>query len=379
MTLRTAFRWLLTPTLLVGVVAGVILWGGFNTVMEATNTLEFCVSCHEMRDNPFKEYQASVHYRNASGVRAICSDCHVPKDWTHKIVRKAQATNEIIAKLAGTVDTPEKFETRRLDLARHEWARMKASDSRECRNCHSFEAMDHGKQSQKAAGMMSKAAEGGWTCIDCHKGIAHRLPDLMGRAKTMRADLTRAVAAETLAKGDMVTAVGAAPFALTADAAESAGEIAPGAVARIVEVAGERLRLEVSGWRREGSDEKLYAARGKRILQADLQEAAADKVETLRSATDEETDQVWRDSRIEVWAPRAAFTGNAAAVQAYAAELNVAACSFCHDLRPADKLTANDWIGAMNNMKRMTQLTADEARLIQRHLQLGASDMKPAR
>jgi nitrate/TMAO reductase-like tetraheme cytochrome c subunit len=31
-----------------GIVAGIILWGGFNTFMEYTNTYEFCTSCHEM-------------------------------------------------------------------------------------------------------------------------------------------------------------------------------------------------------------------------------------------------------------------------------------------------------------------------------------------
>ena len=32
---------------------GVILWGGFNTGMEATNTMDFCISCHEMEENVY--------------------------------------------------------------------------------------------------------------------------------------------------------------------------------------------------------------------------------------------------------------------------------------------------------------------------------------
>ena len=66
-----------------GFFAGIIFWGGFNTALEATNTLEFCISCHEMRDNVYQEYKKTVHYSNRTGVRAICSDCHVPKDWGH--------------------------------------------------------------------------------------------------------------------------------------------------------------------------------------------------------------------------------------------------------------------------------------------------------
>src|SRR5579864_7111046 len=107
--------------------------------MEYTNRLEFCISCHEMRDTVFAEYQKSVHYMNALGVRAICSDCHVPHDWTAKLIRKVQATNELNHKLVGTVSTPEKFEAHRLELARSVWATMTARNSQECRNCHSFE------------------------------------------------------------------------------------------------------------------------------------------------------------------------------------------------------------------------------------------------
>ena len=72
---------------------GVVFWGGFNWAMEATNTEAFCVGCHEMKDNVFAEYRNTVHYSNKTGVRATCPDCHVPKEWGHKVVRKIQASN----------------------------------------------------------------------------------------------------------------------------------------------------------------------------------------------------------------------------------------------------------------------------------------------
>jgi cytochrome c-type protein NapC len=159
-----------------GFIAGIIFWGGFNTGMEATNQLEFCVSCHEMRDTVYQEYQKTVHFKNRTGVRAVCSDCHVPKDWIHKMQRKIQASGEVWGKITGTIDTKEKFEAKRLELATHEWDRMKASDSRECRNCHSFEGMNAEKQQPRAQQPHSKAVERKQTCIDCHKGIAHQKP-----------------------------------------------------------------------------------------------------------------------------------------------------------------------------------------------------------
>jgi cytochrome c-type protein NapC len=166
-----------------GFVAGIVFWGGFNTAMEATNTEAFCTSCHEMRDNVFVELRRTIHYSNRSGVRAGCPDCHVPHDWTHKIARKMQASKEVWGKIFGTIDTREKFLEHRLTLARHEWARMKANDSLECRNCHGADFMDVTRQSPRAASAHERFLfTGERTCIDCHKGIAHRLPDMSAAA-----------------------------------------------------------------------------------------------------------------------------------------------------------------------------------------------------
>ena len=174
--LRRPPAWSLWSVLAIGAIGGILFWGGFHTAMEATNTLEFCTSCHEMRDTVFEEYKLTAHYTNRTGVRAVCSDCHVPRDWGHKVVRKVKATGEVYGKLMGHIDTKEKFEAQRMQLATNEWNQMKASGSRECRNCHGFLAMDSDKQKPRARTNHKKAQQEGKTCIDCHKGIAHLLP-----------------------------------------------------------------------------------------------------------------------------------------------------------------------------------------------------------
>jgi cytochrome c-type protein NapC len=173
---RPSAKWSVLALVVVGFFAGIIFWGGFHTALEATNTIEFCTSCHEMHDNVYEEYKGTVHDSNRTGVRAVCPDCHVPKDWVHKIARKIQASNEVYHWLRGTVGTKEKFEAHRMELATHVWKVMKESNSRECRNCHSFEAMNSSKQSPRAQKNHAQALQEGKTCIDCHKGIAHLLP-----------------------------------------------------------------------------------------------------------------------------------------------------------------------------------------------------------
>ena len=157
-----------------GFVGGILFWGGFNTAMEWTNREDFCISCHEMRDNVYVEYRNTIHYQNRTGVRATCPDCHVPKEWGYKMIRKIQASNEVLHKILGTIDTPEKFNAKRAELAQHEWDRMKKNDSRECRNCHNFSHMDYAEQNKRSAATHQDAFNQGKTCIDCHKGIAHK-------------------------------------------------------------------------------------------------------------------------------------------------------------------------------------------------------------
>ena len=182
---KTFWRRLSTPSkagsgvlLGLGFVGGILFWGAFNTGMEATNSEAFCSSCHA----PIvAEIRETIHYSNRSGVRAICSDCHVPHEWTDKIIRKVQASKELVAYALGTISTLEKFHARRGYLANREWQRMKQNDSQECRNCHDFDYMDFSEQGRRSVVQHSTAlASGEKTCVDCHKGVAHRLPDMSG-------------------------------------------------------------------------------------------------------------------------------------------------------------------------------------------------------
>jgi cytochrome c-type protein NapC len=174
--MRPSAKYSLLGLLVVGFFSGIIFWGGFNTGMEATNTMDFCIGCHEMKNNVYEEYKTTIHYSNRTGVRAVCSDCHVPKDWTHKIMRKIQASKEVFGKITGVIDTKEKFEAHRMEMAQREWARMKSRDSIECRNCHNFDAMSQELQKRTPYNKHMEAKAQGKSCIDCHQGIAHKLP-----------------------------------------------------------------------------------------------------------------------------------------------------------------------------------------------------------
>ena len=181
--IKSFWHWFRTPSrIAVGTIislafiAGILAWVGFNYGLAETNTEKFCSSCHT--NDVYPEYLHSTHFQTRTGVGASCPDCHVPHEFGPKILRKIVAAKEVYAFYTGKVDTIEKFNERRLHMAENEWARMKANDSQECRNCHKMDRMDRSQQKGVAAKMHKFPEENGKTCIDCHKGIAHKLPDM---------------------------------------------------------------------------------------------------------------------------------------------------------------------------------------------------------
>jgi len=154
---------------------GAVMMGLFNWGLAQTNKMEFCISCHSMQVN-YEEYKETVHYKNVSGVQATCADCHVPKEFFPKLLAKVIAAKDVYHEIIGTIDTEEKYEAHRWDMATRVWAKMKANDSRECRTCHEFSNMDMDEQDRSARNKHSRAVDEGKTCIDCHTGIAHDEP-----------------------------------------------------------------------------------------------------------------------------------------------------------------------------------------------------------
>ena len=169
------FSHLAVGGMLVLIVSGIVLANGFSYTLEATNSTEFCTSCHSMQWVK-AEWQQSAHYSNSAGVRAECRDCHVPHETLPKLQAKLLAAKDVWHEIMGTIDTEKKFKADRWRMANVVWERMMARDSQECRNCHTQEAMDMEAQDSFAAKKHKKAFAKGETCIQCHHGVAHREP-----------------------------------------------------------------------------------------------------------------------------------------------------------------------------------------------------------
>lgn len=358
-------------------ILGIVFWGGFNTFMEYTNTMGFCISCHEMKDNVYEEYTKTSHYQNASGVRATCSDCHVPKDWTAKLVRKIKATGELYHSILGTIDTPEKFDAHRLTMAKRVWAEMEENDSRECRNCHSWHAMDFSKQSAKSAKQMQQGMENQETCISCHKGVAHKLPDMSSGYKKKFEELV-ALSQDKSGNADQLTAIAVKSLYVAEDAAkqetQAAGRLLAPTKVDVLERSGDVLKIRISGWQQDQVDRIIYELQGQRIFSAALSNEASEKIKRLETVVDPDTELTWHRVELDVWTDKSLLVEDTKPVWEYAKELYSGSCSTCHSVHSPAHSLANQWIGTMKAMERFITLDKDEYRFLLKYLQLNARD-----
>lgn len=176
--------------------AGVAIYGlVFYPLLEVTNSTEFCASCHSMQATVYQEYKQSAHYSNPSGVRAGCPDCHVPKRLGPKLVAKVRAAKDVWHEMLGTIDTPEKFEAHRWRMASAVWAMLERTDSVTCRSCHSWQSMDLEEQDRLGRRRHRTAMEQGKTCIECHRGLVHKLPKPPASEEAATAELDAAAGA----------------------------------------------------------------------------------------------------------------------------------------------------------------------------------------
>jgi cytochrome c-type protein NapC len=164
--------------LVLGLFAGALVFGSVGSFMVYANSEHFCATaCHEMSQLQ-KEHKGTVHDVNRSGVRATCNDCHVPHAYIPNYLAKLGLWSDVWGHfVTRSINTPEKFEAKRYELAKRVWLDMKKNDSRECRHCHTTAKMNPDKQSEKALRRHEKGRQEGLTCIDCHFAMSHNEPD----------------------------------------------------------------------------------------------------------------------------------------------------------------------------------------------------------
>ena len=361
-----------------GFVAGIVFWGGFNTALEVTNTEKFCISCHSMRDTVYPELQGTIHWENNAGVRATCPDCHVPHNWTDKIARKMQASKEVFGAIVGTIDTPEKFEAKRLELAQHEWKRFAANKSLECKSCHSYDSMKWDEMSPRAQVQMKQAAAKDQSCIDCHKGIAHHLPSNMDSSGGMISELAAVAQNTDYENGHTYYSMQFIPMFEDEAKTQDGGSLEPASGVKVVAVKDDMLQIEISGWRKEkGFGRVINQDFGMNIPTAALSKTAAQNKDIVKGTTEKEDDVTglkWQQVTATLWVEKAKFVSNVNDIWSVAQSAYKTNCSVCHTQPAENHFDTNTWPGMFNGMLAFVNFDTDSEAIVLKYLQNHSSD-----
>lgn len=359
-----------------GFVAGVIFWGGFNVALEATNTEEFCVGCHA--DNIQPEYAGTIHDKNRSGVRATCPDCHVPHEWTSKVARKMQASKEVFAHVFGFIDTPEKFEERRIVLAQHEWDRFSANKSLECRNCHDYDGMDFSKMQPTARIQMKGAKERDQSCVDCHKGIAHSLPANMDSSGGMIGELVQLAGNTKFEDGQSYVSVRHLPLYEDEKLTIEGGLLNPASQIKVLEEKGDAIRVAIEGWRKvKGFGRVIQEDFGMNIAVASLLKETAQNdtfVEQFETKEDDLTGLPWQRVSVDLWMKKDSLLPDYQPIWEKAEQSYKTNCSVCHTQPAEEHFDANTWPGMFDGMMAFVNFDTDSKSLVLKYLQKHSSD-----
>lgn len=361
----------LIVTLALGAVLGWAVLGGTVAALHYTSSTEFCVSCHTM-EQPYQEYQGSVHFSNAKGIRAECSDCHIPPTPVDYVMRKIGASKDVYHEfVTGRIDTPEKYEAHRQEMAETVWARFRENDSATCRSCHSYEAMEQYAQSRDAAQMHRYAQENGETCINCHKGVAHFAPEV----ELDSGAFDELVAQAQHTPRDAAQVYPVQPMALKAlDADQSLGTVQPTTALQVIESDGEQQRtVRLTGYQMKGAEQVLYRALGQRAVIGMLTDAGQKALEASAYEADVYGNE-WRSVVLKAKIDQPVLS-TLAPVWDYAETLDNVYCSTCHAKIPADHYTVNAWGPVAKSMGARTDISKANLEILTQYFQHHAKDV----
>ncbi|WP_274903369.1 pentaheme c-type cytochrome TorC [Psychrobacter sp. DAB_AL62B] len=366
--------------IIIGFAGGVWFWAGFNAGMQATNTEEFCTSCHTMGDNMLPELKKTVHFKNRTGVRAECSDCHVPHDFTAKVARKMQASREVLSQLMGDIGTREKFLDHRVVLAQREWGRFKANDSKECRTCHDYDSMDFDKMRVTSQMIMRSAAERDASCLDCHKGIAHELPNTEGMHNPAFDSLLSEARSTKIKDGQNYYNIVPQDLYTSDDRKTKAGSIEIAAPVKVLAHKDGGVQIELDMWRKnKGFGRVWYTNFGLNIPDAVIEkDLASDKslITAGEAKEDPLTGLEWQKVKAQFWVAEGGLMESIEPAWDIASQTYSDSCSTCHRQPDPSGHDANQWPGLFSGMVGFTNLDNDSAAMVLKYLQLHSSDFR---
>ena len=179
--IRGQFRWVFALLLALGIGLGIVVAGTTTWMVNATSTTNYCAtSCHTMQWAA-AGYESGPHFNNTHGVRATCSDCHIPFESEHATpfqyvfctlcTKAISGTKDVIAEFRGVIDDQAKWEQERPRLSADVRAWLKETGSATCQGCHKLDAFASETTTEVHASLIKAEHV---DCVECHTDVGHR-------------------------------------------------------------------------------------------------------------------------------------------------------------------------------------------------------------
>ena len=161
----------------------------------------------------------------------------------------------------------------------------------------------------------------------------------------------------------------------TADSSKSKGRLLPTSEIKVLEKEGDKIKIELEGYMKDGVDSAVYFSVGKRILIAGLSKSGNFDFKTISTSKDEEGIE-WKKVSFIAYTKNDNLTDDLDALYKSAQTIFTNNCAICHPAHGTHEYTANQWPSIVKSMITRTAMTKEENYLVTQYLQKHASDIE---
>jgi trimethylamine-N-oxide reductase cytochrome c-type subunit TorC len=232
--------------------------------------------------------------------------------------------------------------------------------------------------SASAAQQMKLAAEKDQSCIDCHKGIAHKLPEGYSGAGDMMGTLENHTKNTDYSVGQTLVTFRHTKLFEDAAMTVEAGEAKPASSMKVIASEGDAVQVELNGWRKaRGFARVIQEEFGMNIGVAALTKKAAKNkkiIKKFEKKVDDLTGLPWQRVTATLWIKKEALLNSVDPIWEESKVAYQSNCSTCHTQPEEAHFDANTWPGMFNGMLAFVNFDADTEALILKYLQKHSSD-----
>nr|VFK54065.1 MAG: NapC/NirT cytochrome c family, N-terminal region [Candidatus Kentron sp. TUN]VFK56087.1 MAG: NapC/NirT cytochrome c family, N-terminal region [Candidatus Kentron sp. TUN] len=209
-----------------------------------------------------------------------------------------------------------------------------------------------------------------YTCIDCHKGFVHRLPDMAGEIKKAEEYFRTILAADTLTGDQLYTVMGVSLYSGSKVDDTIIAELELGTPITVLERNDDRLWIRIQGRQYQANKHTLYSM-GNQMLVL-LRTHGIPLTISGDTIRDEATGLYWQYAEMEGWISREGLSSDITSLWDYGEAIYQNGCIRCHMVFSPSDFWATQWRDYVRNMRCKTNFSPEQVNILLKYLEYHA-------